>query len=423
MARILVYTSPAVGHLFPALGPATALARRGHDVHVVTLGSEIDRVRGLGLGASAIDPQIESLEMTDYLAKNPVEALERAVDTFTARAPCGYVDLNRAIAAQRPDALIIDGNCYGALTAAEASELPWCAFQPFFTPLPDKLVPPFGPGFKPANGMLGRIRDALFRRLIFGKLEKLMLPPVNALRQSAGLNAVVNVSDFLTRPPRTIYFTIKDLDYPRADWPQSFEMVGPAAWGPEVAAPSWLKNESRPIVLVTCSTEKQGDRVIIERALERLAGTEFFVVATTAAHDPSSFAAPENARVERFAAHGPILERAVATICHGGMGITQKSLAQGVPVCVVPFGRDQHEVARRVANAQAGLRCPVKKFNSSTVARLVEQTKGCTPGAQKIAQAFRTAGGSQRAADVVEELLHTAAQNKDYKAVMFMTAS
>ena len=41
----------------------------------------------------------------------------------------------------------------------------------------------------------------------------------------------------------------------------------------------------------------------------------------------------------------PILEIAACVVCHGGMGITQKALAAGVPVCAVPFGRDQPEVA------------------------------------------------------------------------------
>ena len=35
------------------------------------------------------------------------------------------------------------------------------------------------------------------------------------------------------------------------------------------------------------------------------------------------------------------------------MGITQKALAAGVPVCAVPFGRDQFEVARRVSKGEA----------------------------------------------------------------------
>jgi len=47
MASILVYTSPARGHLFPALGIALELQRRGHEIHVRTLAEEAERVRTL----------------------------------------------------------------------------------------------------------------------------------------------------------------------------------------------------------------------------------------------------------------------------------------------------------------------------------------------------------------------------------------
>ena len=66
-------------------------------------------------------------------------------------------------------------------------------------------------------------------------------------------------------------------------------------------------------------------------------------------------------RVLCFVAHGPILDRAACAITHGGMGATQKALARGVPVCAVPFGRDQFEVARRVEVAGAGIRLAAKR--------------------------------------------------------------
>jgi UDP:flavonoid glycosyltransferase YjiC (YdhE family) len=66
MAKMLVYTSPARGHLYPIMGPATQLARRGHEGHVVTLASEVELVRSQGLHAEAMDPAIESREMDDY---------------------------------------------------------------------------------------------------------------------------------------------------------------------------------------------------------------------------------------------------------------------------------------------------------------------------------------------------------------------
>ena len=52
-------------------------------------------------------------------------------------------------------------------------------------------------------------------------------------------------------------------------------------------------------------------------------------------------------------------------VTHGGIGATQKALARGVPVCVVPFGHDQFEVARRVAagfTATGGLACGAGPF-------------------------------------------------------------
>ena len=76
----------------------------------------------------------------------------------------------------------------------------------------------------------------------------------------------------------------------------------------------------------------------------------------------SSFTLPPNARVERFVTHRPVLERAACVVCHGGMGITQKAPAAGVPACVVPFGRDQLEVARHVEVADAGTRLPAGRL-------------------------------------------------------------
>ncbi|MEX2467018.1 MAG: hypothetical protein WD995_08905, partial [Gemmatimonadota bacterium] len=130
----MIYTSPARGHLYPAMGPATELSARGHEVHVVTLSGEIDLVRSQGLFAESIDGAIESREMDDYKGKNPMEALALAVATFADRAPIDRTDLQHHIDRVQPDVLIIDTNSWGALAAAEASGIPWCSFQPYFTP-------------------------------------------------------------------------------------------------------------------------------------------------------------------------------------------------------------------------------------------------------------------------------------------------
>lgn len=405
MARVLVYTSPARGHLYPIMGSATELSARGHEVHIVTLAGEVDLVRSQGLFAESMNQAIESREMDDYKGKNPMEALALGLATFADRAPFDRTDLHDHIERVGPDALIIDTNSWGALAAAEASGLPWCSFQPYFTPLPSLDAPPFGPGLALARGPVGRFRDRLLRPLTFGRLSKIALPAINRMREVEGLEPANSMEEILTRPPLTLYFTAEPFEYPRRDWPESYEMVGAASWVPPSAVPGWLDQIDRPIVLVTCSTERQSDSSILQTALIGLAESDVFVVGTSGAQDPDDFDVPPNARVEHFLPHGPIVERAVAVVCHGGMGITQRALLHGVPPVVIPFGRDQLEVARRVERANAGVRLSPRKLSPDRLREAVDRARGCVDGAERVAEAFRRAGGDRRAADLVEGLI------------------
>ncbi len=112
-----------------------------------------------------------------------------------------------------------------------------------------------------------------------------------------------------------------------------------------------------------------------------------------------------NARVERYLPHGPILRRAAAVISHGGMGTTQKALAAGVPVCAVPFMRDQFEVARRVEHCGGGTLLPAKRLRPDRLRSAVEGAIACREGAERVRDAFGRAGGAEAAASALEGLL------------------
>ena len=159
MARILAYTSPARGHLFPVTPILDELHRRGHPVSVRTLAAEVPTMQRLGLDARPIDARIEAIEHDDWRASNALDGLRRGVRTFAARAEHDGADLRAAIAEERPDALIVDINSWGAMAAAEAWGGPWASFCPYPLPLSSRDAPPFGPGFPPARGPLGRLRD------------------------------------------------------------------------------------------------------------------------------------------------------------------------------------------------------------------------------------------------------------------------
>jgi MGT family glycosyltransferase len=405
MARVLAYTSPARGHLYPITPTLIELRRRGHDVAVRTLGSQVELMRSLGFDAEPIDPAIERIEHDDFEARTPTGSIKRSVAVFCRRAEHDAVDLERAVGEVDPDLVLVDIHVWGAAAVAERRGGPWASWCPHPLPTPSSDVPPFGPGLPLARGPAGRARDRLLRPLLVGSLERAMRPGLNHVRRQVGVPEIASIDALVTSPPLMLYMTAEPFEYPRSDWPPNVRMVGACDWDPPTEPPAWLEEIERPIVLVTTSSEFQDDGRLVRCALEALADEDVQVVATLPSGDPSSFNPPDNARVLPFAPHGPILDRAACAITHGGMGATQKALSRGVPVCVVPFGRDQLEVARRVLESRSGARVTPRRLRPDRLRAAVREAIGSADGARRVADGYRAAGGGPAAADAVESLI------------------
>ena len=402
MATILAYTSPALGHLFPMVPLLLELRARGHRVHVRTLGGQVEHLESIGLEASAQDARLADIAHPDWAARNPKESLAMAVRTFAERARLDGPDFQNALDAVQPDVCVVDINSWGALVAVESSGLPWVTLSPYTPPLRSRGTPPFGPGLAPLPGPLGRLRDGLARPLVMGVAERLFGPAIGELRTGAGLPPVRDADAFFRRAPLMMITTAEPFEYPHPDWGDDIQMIGACPWEPATASPSWLDEVTAPVVLVTTSSEFQDDGVLVRTALEALADEPVHVVATMPAGLAEDLSVPANASVQPFVPHGPVLDRAVAAVTHGGMGATQKALAHGVPVCVVPFGRDQLEVARRVEVSGAGVRLPAKRLDPERLRAAVGTTMTRTEGARRVAEGYAAAGGPAAGAAEME---------------------
>ncbi len=399
--KIVAYTSPARGHLYPLVPTLLELRQRGHQVAVRTLGSELEQLDRLDLCASAMSPAVEAREMDDWRGTNPIAQLHRALATFVDRARHEVPDLQEAIAGHGADLLLIDVNSWGAQAAAEASGLPWAVFAPYPLPIPSRHAPPFGLGLKPMSGPLGRIRDSALLRVSLLSWNR-VLPRLNGVRVAAGAEPLASVVDVFGRAPLTIAYTAEPFEYHHSDWPSSVHLVGPSNWEPATETPAWVGDLEQPVVLVSTSTEYQADDRLLQVALDALADEPVTVIATSPAGRLAGIRVPANARAEAFVPHGPLLEVAVCVVCHGGMGTTQKALAAGVPVCVVPFGRDQPEVARRVEMAGAGTRLPAGRLTSERLRHAIRAAMNMRDGAAHVSAAFAATPGASGAADALE---------------------
>ena len=403
-ATFLAFVEPVPGRLYPLVATLQELQRRGHRVIVRTGQDEVYLLRSIGIEAEVLAPELAAFNPTDWQARTRFGALLRALDEFGDRARPQVADLGAAIDAHQPDVVILDETSWGAAAAAEHSGRPWAFSVPSPVPIGSPGVPPFGLGLRPRVDTVGRIRDRVVRPLTVGKLARVIARHVNPLRVELGLRPLHRLDEFYLAADLLLNYTAEPFDYPRTDWPAKVRLVGPGLWEPPSTAPPWLDELSRPLVLVTCSTGFQNDVRLAETACAAFADEPFDVVLTTGEVDVSAAVVPRNVRVERFVPHSAVLDRAVCVVCHAGMGITQKALAHGVPVVAVPFGRDQPEVARRVEVAGAGVRLPARKLNAGRLRAAVHDAIVLRPGAERVATAFRAAGGTPAAADALEGL-------------------
>ena len=405
MGTILAYIEPVAGRLYPLVPTLQELQRRGHRVAVHTGEAQVDLLHSIGIEGSLLAPELVRFEPTDWQARTRFGALMRALDLFGRRARPQVADLGDALEAVQPDVIVLDETSWGAAAAAERSELPWVFSVPSPVPITSRDAPPFGLGLTPRHDLVGRVRDQLARPLSVGTLGRIIAKHVNPLRIEMGLLPLRTLDEFYLAASLVLAYTAEPFEYHRDDWPAKVRLVGPGLWEPPSEPPAWLGDLEQPLVLVTCSTAFQNDVRLAEAACAAFDGQPFDVVLTTVEVDVSRLRVPANVRVERFVPHGPVLDRAVCTVCHAGMGITQKSLAHGVPVVAVPFGRDQPEVARRVEVAGAGVRLPARRLTPERLRRAVHIAIDRRAGAERIADAFRSADGPPAAADALEQLM------------------
>jgi len=410
MARVLAYLSPAMGHFFPASVLLRELGNRGHEIALRTFAAGVQTGCDMGFDTQPVDPRIEVTRLGDAGAASPKEALSQVREAFARRAEFEIFDLAEAIHEFHPELLIVDPNCWGASAVAEASGLPWLSFWAFVPYLRSRGVPPWGPGLRPWPGPVGRLRDALLR-------PKFNAPDAwtashNVIRARLGLSPLKSADDYARRAPLLLVATAQPFDYPRPDTDDSIQYIGACTYDPTPpTVPTWLTQIDRPIVLISTSSEDQGDIQLARVALEAMADAPVHVVATFPAGVPPDITPPPNATVREFVPHSLVLARASCAVTHGGMGVTQKSLAHGVPVCVVPYGRDQFEVARRVEVAKCGTRLLPKNLTVPRMRAKILEAMTMADGARRVADGYAATGGAARGADVIEQRLLTSTRD------------
>lgn len=315
---VALVSSRGGGDWPPVVALAVGLRNRGHSVCLVCDGSIEAAVRDTGLPAICIPPHLEQgdIRLTYHrIAACGEEIGSETPNPFMEWANSCAPALRGQIAARKPVALLSSLFCMG-LADRLATDLgvPWCFVNPSFY---------FGESSS-------RSWDADFLGTSVCTFRYWFQP----LLQRA--NLVLHATDAAFDPFHTRL-------------PSHHHYVGPLLWEPPMDVPEFLHTSGPSWVLVSLSTLPQDGEVAIAKAAIRALQHEAVRVLVTLAPQQAEELGelPDNVTVSDFVPHTAVLADSRMVISHAGHGIVMKALYHGVPMVLVPWGRDQPGVAAR----------------------------------------------------------------------------
>ncbi len=365
MARILIVTWDGGGNVPPALGIATEMRRRGHDVRALGHAQQRATFASAGIPFTAY---AHARSWSSAAAVQGARAAARYIALFTDKGPGR--DLADEVAQHPVDLVLADCMCLGALRAAQRAGVPTAVLVHTF----HRYVT-HGWARGPI-GAIAALRGLRPSRLWDGAAVVLVATDPGIDPATAG-----------PQPPNVRYT------------------------GPVQAAPRATGRPDDPAVLVSLSTiYYEGQTEVLQRILDGIADLPLRAVVTTGGvPDPAVLRVPGNVEVHRHLPHEEVMPTVSLVVGHGGHATTMRALAHDLPLLVIPMHPmlDQPMVGRVVAAAGAGRTLP-KSAHAAQIRDAVQALVVDGPhraAAAAIGSRLRARNGAATAADELDDLL------------------
>lgn len=366
------------GDVPPVLALAEGLHARGYRVQVVCDAATRPMVDAAHLDAIPLPAE---LEQAAYFARHAtqlgtVDGLPRMVYPLREWGEVCLPALQSTFATSRPAVIVSSLFCSPlADVLATAAGIPWCFVNPSYY---------FGDDSPRAWE------------------EDFAEPSRSAFRD--------DFQPLMRRANLVIHATDRQLDFPPPRLPAHHHYVGPILWEAPQPAPADIDTSGDPWVLVSLSSVPQpGDLEIARATMTTLRDDPLRVLVTLAAtHDTGQLGdIPGNASFTTYVPHSAVLPATRLVVSHAGHGIVMKSLSYGVPMVLVPLGRDQPGVAARAAAAGvAEVIAPAERSPeriSSAIRRVLREPRYQTAAAA-VARRLRAEQPVERAVRFVESI-------------------
>jgi UDP:flavonoid glycosyltransferase YjiC (YdhE family) len=346
--RVLISTTPAVGHIHPVVPLALAIQAAGHQVLWATGASAC-----AGLQAQGFDVTPAGAELSDRMA----EYVRRYPEGATLPPP------------QRPDHMF--PRLFGELGMA---------------PMVDDLLPlaqqwqPHVLLHEAAELAAPLVAAALGIPNVTHGFGAIVLP--GRVAQAGLFTAPVWQEHGLEQPEfagcyEHLYLDIYPPSLGGGAHPHvpRVQPLRPGGFVEATESPAWLSElGSRPVVYITFGTIFNGAAGDFQAAVQGVSQLDVDVVVTVGPRgDPDAFGTfASNVRVQRYVAQAALLPYCAAVVSHAGSGTSLSALSRGIPQLCLPQGADQFVNAAAVADAGAGISFPPGQATSGELREAVQ---------------------------------------------------
>ena len=399
------------GDVWPGIGVARELRRRGHDVVVLAYDYFAEDIAKAGLAFHSVGSRadyVAQVSQADFWSstRGPLLAIGEGGYVRLALQPAyDYVAGRRA----GQPVVVCTRNAYGARFAAEQHRLPCLtlAYSPQHLIAPDHL--PY-----PNNNRLVRALPYWYKQFVLNLNDRAgagqLLPVLNPLRQQWGLTPLRYLLRWICFGGPSV-----------ALFPAWFDDVGGlAARGvrqgdfifshtdeqaplpPAVAA---FLDAGEPPVVLTFGTGVAHVRPLFQSALAALQGLGRRAIFVTKFRENIPAHPGGAVLVVDYADFAALLPRAALLVHHGGIGTAAQALRAGIPQLILPLAYDQPDNGARIQAMGCGDFLP---GGPPTAARLQQKIAAVAAIDRAPLKRWRAvllkADGARRVADVCEGL-------------------
>jgi UDP:flavonoid glycosyltransferase YjiC (YdhE family) len=390
--KVLVASTPLLGHINPMLAVARMFLTNGHDVLFQTGSVYREHVERRGipfrplLGSADYDGRDIDAAFPDrkHLKPGP-EAFRYTLErVFIDRIRPQYEGLCAILKDWPADAVLADNTFFGTLpmllgAAPRRPAVVHCGITCLFTKRDDGAPPLLGlpPATTPAQreeyaAIYKQVDEAVFAptgRYLDQCLAELGARPL----QGPIVGSPARVGDLYLQP------TVPSFEYPSRFLPAGVRFVGALQLArSDMPPPDWAGklDGTKRVVLVTQGTVANHDlgQVIVPTLAALADMPDVFVVATTGGRPVAAIPGPipANARVETFLPYDWLLPKVDVVVTNGGYGTVSLALERGIPLVAAGLTEDKAEISARIAWSGAGVNLATNTATPEAVRQAVQ---------------------------------------------------